>query len=119
MNIVLWVMQALLAAFFLAAGAFHLLMPLARLKASAPWTEDVGGPLTRVIGLLEVLAALGLVLPGVTHIALRCSRTRTTSGRTDTAISVGSRWRGCCSPTVQRYSPTRSRRASSRSSPTL
>jgi len=24
MNIVLWVMQALLAAFFLAAGAFHL-----------------------------------------------------------------------------------------------
>jgi hypothetical protein len=65
-------------------------MPLARLKASAPWTEDVGGPLTRVIGLLEVLAALGLVLPGVTHIEPRCSRTRTTSGRTDAAISVSS-----------------------------
>jgi hypothetical protein len=36
MNIVLWVVQALLAAFFLAAGAVHLLMPLPRLKASAP-----------------------------------------------------------------------------------
>lgn len=44
MNVVLWVLQALLAAFFLAAGASHLLMPMARLKAGAPWTEDVGGP---------------------------------------------------------------------------
>ena len=69
MNIVLWVLQALVAAFFLAAGASHLLMPVARLKASAPWTEDVGEPLTRIIGLLEVLAAIGLVLPGITHIA--------------------------------------------------
>jgi hypothetical protein len=66
-NIVLWVLQGLLAAFFLAAGASHLLMPMARLKASAPWTEDVGGPRTRMIGLLEVLAAIGLVLPGITH----------------------------------------------------
>jgi uncharacterized membrane protein YphA (DoxX/SURF4 family) len=69
MNVVLWVLQALLAAFFLAAGASHLLMPMARLKASAPWTEDVGGPRTRMIGLLELLAAIGLVLPGIAHIA--------------------------------------------------
>jgi hypothetical protein len=53
MNVVLWVLQALLAAFFLAAGAFHLLMPLPRLKASAPWTEDVGGPMARRIGVVE------------------------------------------------------------------
>ena len=69
MNVVLWVLQALLVAFFLAAGASHLLMPMARLKASAPWTEEVGGPRTRMIGLLEMLAAIGLVLPGITHIA--------------------------------------------------
>ena len=69
MNVVLWVLQALLVAFFLAAGASHLLMPMARLKASAPWTEDVGGPRTRMIGLIELLAAIGLVLPGITHIA--------------------------------------------------
>jgi uncharacterized membrane protein YphA (DoxX/SURF4 family) len=69
MNIALWVIQALLAAFFFAAGAAHLLMPLTRLKASAPWTEDVGGPLTSTIGFLELLAALGLVLPGITHVA--------------------------------------------------
>jgi uncharacterized membrane protein YphA (DoxX/SURF4 family) len=69
MNTVLRVLQALLAAFFLAAGAFHLLMPLPRLKAGAPWTEDVGGPMVRLIGLLEVLAAIGLVLPGITHVA--------------------------------------------------
>jgi DoxX-like family len=68
-NIVLSVLQGLLAAFFLAAGVFHLLMLLPRLKASAPWTEDVGGPRTRMIGLLEMLAAIGLVLPSITHIA--------------------------------------------------
>jgi hypothetical protein len=69
MNIALWVLQALLAVFFLAAGVFHLLMPMARLRSSARWTEDVSPPLVRLIGLLEVLAALGLVLPGITHIA--------------------------------------------------
>jgi hypothetical protein len=69
MNTALWVLQGLLAAFFVAAGAFHALMPLPRLQASAPWTEDVGGPVTRVIGLLELLAAAGLVLPGITHVA--------------------------------------------------
>ena len=59
----------MLAAFFVAAGAAHLLMPFARLKATAPWTADVGGPLTRTIGLLEVLAAGGLVLPGIADVA--------------------------------------------------
>jgi len=49
----------------------------------------------------------------------RCSRTSTTSGKTDAAISVSNRWRGCCTPTVQRCSPIRSRRDSSPSSPTL
>jgi uncharacterized membrane protein YphA (DoxX/SURF4 family) len=69
MNIALWVLQALLAAFFLAAGAFHVLMPIPRLKASAPWTEDVGGPMARRIGVVEVFAAIGLVVPGITHVA--------------------------------------------------
>jgi hypothetical protein len=69
MNTVLWVLQGLLAAFFAAAGASHLLVPLSRLNAGAPWTEEVGGPRTRIIGLLELLAALGLVLPGIGHVA--------------------------------------------------
>jgi uncharacterized membrane protein len=68
-NTALWVLQGLLAAFFVAAGVAHLLLPFARLKAIAPWTADVGGPLTRTIGLLELLAAVGLVLPGITDVA--------------------------------------------------
>ena len=48
-----------------------------------------------------------------------CSRTSTTSGRTDAVTSVSSRWLACCTPTVRPCSPTRSRRDWSRSSPTL
>ena len=69
MNIVLWTLQGVLAAFCLAAAANHLLMPMARLRTSTPWTEALGEPRTRVIGVLELLAAIGLVLPGLTHIA--------------------------------------------------
>jgi hypothetical protein len=69
MNIGLWTVQGVLAAFCLAAAANHLLVPMARLRTSTPWTEDVGEPRTRVIGGLELLAAIGLVLPGLTHIA--------------------------------------------------
>jgi DoxX-like family len=69
MNIVLWTLQGVLAAFCLAAAANHLLMPMARLRTSTPWTEALGEPRTRVIGALELLAAIGLVLPGITHIA--------------------------------------------------
>ena len=69
MNILLWTVQGVLAAFCLAAAANHLLVPMARLRTSTPWTEDVGEPRTRVIGGFELLAAIGLLLPGLTHIA--------------------------------------------------
>jgi DoxX-like family len=89
-NIVLSVLQGLLAAFFLAAGASHLLMPMARLKAGAPWTEDVGGPRTRMIGLLEMLAAIGLVLPSryVARGIVGTSRTMEVQLRPDTVATI-------------------------------
>ncbi len=71
MKIALWVAQGVLALAFLAAGAMKLTMPLADLHDSLSWTADVPGTLVRLIGLAEVLGALGLVLPAATRVRPR------------------------------------------------
>ena len=71
MKVALWIAQALLALAFLAAGAMKLTQPLATLATSLAWTADVPGALVRLIGLAEVLGALGLVLPAATRIRPR------------------------------------------------
>ena len=71
MKLALWIAQALLALAFLAAGAMKLTQPLATLATSMAWTADVPGALVRLIGLAEVLGALGLVLPAATRIRPR------------------------------------------------
>ena len=58
---VLWTLQALLAALFLFAGGMKLVMPLAALTAQTP----MPGAFIRLVGVLEVAGALGLVLPGM------------------------------------------------------
>jgi uncharacterized membrane protein YphA (DoxX/SURF4 family) len=64
-NIFLWVLQVLLAAAFLAHGWMFLFPPesmVAAMNASIP-------PAFRLfIGVAEVLAAIGLTLPGVTRV---------------------------------------------------
>lgn len=66
MNIFLWVLQVLLAAAFLAHGWMFLFPPadmVAVMNASIP-------PALRLfIGVAEVLAAIGLTLPGLTRLA--------------------------------------------------
>jgi hypothetical protein len=61
MNVVLWIIQALLAALFLFAGGIKLVLPPDQL------TGPVAMPLwfLRFIGTCEVLGGLGLILPGV------------------------------------------------------
>ena len=71
MKVALWIAQALLALAFIAAGAMKLTQPLATLAASMPWTADVPGGLVRLIGLAEILGALGLVVPAATRILPR------------------------------------------------
>jgi uncharacterized membrane protein YphA (DoxX/SURF4 family) len=65
MNILLWVLQVLLALAFLAHGWLLLFPPeamVAEMNASLPrWFQ-------LFLGVAEVLAAIGLTLPGVTRI---------------------------------------------------
>lgn len=69
MTIALWILQGLLAAAFLAAGLPKLVQPIPALSKRIAWTAKVPVGLVRFIGLAETLGALGLILPGLTHIA--------------------------------------------------
>lgn len=69
MNAALWVVQGLLAVAFLGAGVMKATQPKEKLAANMGWVEDFSGSTVRLIGVVEVLAAVGLVLPAVTGIA--------------------------------------------------
>jgi hypothetical protein len=70
MNITLWVIAGLLATAFLAGGTVKLVLSKQKL-AAAPgggWAEDFSAGAVKTIGALEVLAAVGLILPAVLDI---------------------------------------------------
>lgn len=70
MNITLWIVTALLALLLLAAGTMKIVQPKAKLAAAGQaWAEDFSDGTVKGIGGLEVLAALGLVLPALLNIA--------------------------------------------------
>jgi uncharacterized membrane protein YphA (DoxX/SURF4 family) len=66
MNIILWILQILLALLFLAAGVPKLIFSMEKLTAMGP-PNQVQLPFLflRFIGVCEVLGALGLILPGI------------------------------------------------------
>jgi uncharacterized membrane protein YphA (DoxX/SURF4 family) len=67
---VLWTVQVLLAGIFLATGLTKLTQPRAQLAVGPMgWAADVSDVEFRAVGLLEVLGALGLILPGALGIA--------------------------------------------------
>ena len=63
-DILLWSVQGLLALAFLFAGGMKLVLPIAALTQQTP----LPGLFLRFIGVVEVLGALGLVLPGLLRI---------------------------------------------------
>jgi uncharacterized membrane protein YphA (DoxX/SURF4 family) len=65
MNVVLWIIAGVLALAFLAAGLTKLTQPKEKLATNMAWVEDFSPGTVKVIGALEVLAAIGLVLPAV------------------------------------------------------
>jgi uncharacterized membrane protein YphA (DoxX/SURF4 family) len=60
----LWTVQGLLALLFLWAGGMKLVLPLEQMVGPLP----VPGLFLRFIGVVEVLGALGLILPGLLRI---------------------------------------------------
>lgn len=70
MNILLWILQILLALFFAFNGITHFNVP-PDLPAQMAWMYDLPAGLHYFSGTVELLAALGLVLPGLTRIQTR------------------------------------------------
>ncbi len=68
MNIVLWIIQGLLALAFLLAGFTKAFMPLATVRKNMAWANEVPAPFVRFIGVAEILGAIGLILPAATGI---------------------------------------------------
>ena len=66
MNILLWIIQILLALVFLFAGGTKLVLPIETLLSMGPPNQIIlPGWFIKFIGLCEVLGALGLILPGL------------------------------------------------------
>jgi uncharacterized membrane protein YphA (DoxX/SURF4 family) len=69
MNVAIWVLQILLALAFLAAGLTKISQPRQKLATNMGWVEDFSDPAVRSIGTLEILGALGLLVPALTGVA--------------------------------------------------
>ena len=95
MNVLLWIAAGALAAVFLPAGVMKLGRTPGQLAASGlGWAEDFGARRVKVVGALEVLAALGLVLPplaGVAEILTPVAATGVVALMTGAAITHGRR----------------------------
>ncbi len=65
MNVLLWILQVLLAAAFLAHGLMFLFPPA---DLVAVMDASLSRPLRYFLGVAEVAAAIGLIVPGVTRI---------------------------------------------------
>lgn len=71
MNLALWIGAGLLAAVALAGGVTKTFVPKEKLAAApgGEWTAGIGDGFVKTLGVLEILAAVGLVLPAVLDIA--------------------------------------------------
>lgn len=70
MNVLLWVLQGLLAAVFTMAGVMKTTQPIHKLVGTVPYANDLTPGTVRLIGAVELAAALGLVLPATAGTAM-------------------------------------------------
>jgi len=67
-NAAVWIVQVLLALAFGAAGLMKMTQPREKLQTNLKWVEDFAPNTIKGIGVLEALAAVGLILPFLTGI---------------------------------------------------
>jgi len=70
-DIALWIAQGMLAIVYLAAGGLKVVRRREQLIASGnlDWMKDASDAGVKAVGLVEILGALGVVLPWLTGIA--------------------------------------------------
>jgi uncharacterized membrane protein len=68
MEIALWIVAGLLAAINLISGVLKI-VAIERYRTQAHWAESAPNVFVRIVGVLEILGAIGLILPQLTGIA--------------------------------------------------
>jgi len=66
-NVALWVLQALTAVAFGGHG-FLMISGPQRMAERVPWVGSLPVPVVRLLGLLEILGAIGVVVPAATGV---------------------------------------------------
>ncbi len=71
MNLAVWIVTGLLAAVALLGGMTKSFLPKEKLAAAhgGEWTANVSTGFVRTLGVLELLAAVGLIVPAVVDVA--------------------------------------------------
>ena len=69
MNVALWIAAGVLALAYAAAGLMKITGKREQMLERMPWVADFTQGQVKAIGVVEVLGALGLILPAVTGIA--------------------------------------------------
>ncbi len=69
MRIILWILQITLAAVFI-MGAIMKFMPIEKTSVMMPWTGQIPVLIVRILGLTDLLAAAGIILPSIFGIKL-------------------------------------------------
>jgi urea transporter len=69
MNVALWIAQGLVAFAMLAAGGLKVVTPRVKLAEKLKWAATWSDANVKLLGLAEVLGAVGLIVPWLTWIA--------------------------------------------------
>jgi len=67
MNILFWVTQVLLAV-ILIMGAIMKFLPIEKIAPMMPWTGQIPALFVRLLGIIDLLGAVGLILPSLLKI---------------------------------------------------
>jgi uncharacterized membrane protein len=68
--IAVWIVSGLLALAYLFSGANKALRPHEKVKVTMEFAEDFTPWQVKVIGILEIFGAIGLILPELLHVAV-------------------------------------------------
>jgi hypothetical protein len=93
MNAFLWVLQIILAAGYAVAGLLKTTQPIDKLAPRMPWTGDFSARTVRFVGGMEILGALGLILPAATGIATVLTPLAATGLAVTMVLAVGLHYR--------------------------
>jgi len=71
LNVMLWIVQGLLAVLFAGTGLWKLLTPIPDLAAKMPWMGQVSPGFLDMTATFDLLGGIGILLPSLTRIKPR------------------------------------------------